>query len=324
MPGEVFLVTGAAGCVGAWAVRALHQQGSPFVAVDLIDDQRRLSMILEGDHPRGVFLQADVSVPGALDQIVLDHDVTHIVHLAALQIPACAANPSLGSQVNVTGTINIFETIRRSEGGVRGFSYASSVAVFNSSTDRRAGTDGPSTAIPTTLYGAYKRTVEAVAAIYSTDFGIGSIGLRPCVIYGPGRDQGLTSDVSNAMWAAASGVPSTIRFSGPTTFQYAEDVANVAIAAARSSRDRAACCDLGGSSNSVEEVVELIEQTVPGAAKSITIAGSELPFPAIYDPAPLREHIGPFDYEPLASGVSKSIDRFKSLLERGIIGPPPH
>lgn len=324
MPGEVFLVTGAAGCVGAWAISALHQQGVPFVAVDLTDDRRRLRMILDAEHPRGVFVQADVSRPGALDQIVSDHQVTHIVHLAALQIPACAANPSLGAEVNVVGTINILETIRRTQGRIHGFSYASSVAVFNASTDRRVGTDGPSTSIPSTLYGAYKRTVEAVASIYSSDFGIGSIGLRPCVIYGLGRDQGLTSDVSNAMWAAATGVPSKVRFSGLTTFQYAEDVANIALLAARASGKQAACCDLGGSSSTVEEVVELIERSVPGAAGSITVTGSELPFPAIYDPAPLQVQIGPFSYEPLTSGVSKSIERFRTLHERGALGPPPH
>jgi nucleoside-diphosphate-sugar epimerase len=324
VPEEVFLVTGAAGCVGAWAIRALHQQGVPFVAVDLTDDKRRLRMILDEEDPRGVFVQADISAPAALDQIVSDHQVTHIVHLAALQIPACAANPSLGAEVNVVGTVNILESIRRTQGRVQGFCYASSVAVFNAGTDRRVGTDEPSTSIPTTLYGAYKRTVETVASIYLSDFGIGSIGLRPCVIYGPGRDQGLTSDVSNAMWAAATGVPSTIRFSGPTTFQYAADVASIALAAARASGNQAACCDLGGSSNTVQEVVELIERSVPEAAGSITVTGSKLPFPPIYDPAPLQAQIGPFSYEPLSSGVSKSIERFRALYERGTLGPPPH
>jgi len=323
MHDEVFLVTGASGCIGAWSIRSLYLQEVPFVAVDLTDDRRRLRMVLDdAEELDGSFIETDISVPGVLDQIVSDHSVTHIVHLAALQIPACAADPSRGGQVNVTGTVNILETIRRSNGNVQGFSYASSVAVFNANTDRRTGTEGPATSIPATIYGAYKRAIESIAAIYATDHGIGSVGFRPCVVYGPGRDQGLTSDVSQAMVAAAAGVPMGIRFSGQTTFQYAENVADIAIAAARACRKQASCFDVGGSSVSVAEVVQAIENLVPESAGSITISGSQLPFPPVYDQAPLDGLLGPFSYEPLASGVYKSIERFRVLIEQGVLTPP--
>ena len=35
-----------------------------------------------------------------------DHDV---VHLAALQVPFCRADPALGARVNVLGTVVVFE-----------------------------------------------------------------------------------------------------------------------------------------------------------------------------------------------------------------------
>jgi FlaA1/EpsC-like NDP-sugar epimerase len=38
--------------------------------------------------------------------------ITDIIHLAALQVPACKANPALGARVNVVGTVNVFEVAR--------------------------------------------------------------------------------------------------------------------------------------------------------------------------------------------------------------------
>lgn len=323
MPDEVFLVTGASGCIGAWVLRRLHEEGIPFVAVDLSDDRRRLGMVLDEDPTgSGVFITADISVPGALNEMVQEHKVTHIVHLAALQIPACAANPTLGAQVNVGGTINVFETIRRMEGRVQGFCYASSVAAFNGGTDRRKGTTGPSESIPTTLYGNFKRAVESIATVYASDHGIGSVGLRPCVVYGPGRDQGLTSDVSQAMLAAAGGVRATVRFSGQTTLQYAGDVASITIAATRACGGQALCLDVGGSAVTMTEVVNVIEEIVPSSAGTISVTGSPLPFPSVYDPAPLDSLIGRVEYTSLRLGVESSIERFKALIERGALVPP--
>ena len=41
-----------------------------------------------------------------------------------------------------------------------------------------------------TLYGAHKVCGEQMAAVYWQDWGVPSIGIRPAIIYGPGRDQG--------------------------------------------------------------------------------------------------------------------------------------
>src|SRR5258708_5652620 len=60
-------------------------------------------------------------------------------------------------------------------------------------------------ACPSTLYGVFKLANEGTAAGYFADFGVASIGLRPHTIYGPGRDQGLTSAPTAAMVAAARG-----------------------------------------------------------------------------------------------------------------------
>lgn len=84
-----------------------------------------------------------------------------------------------------------------------------------------------------THYGVYKTANEGTARVYSMTEGIGSIGLRPFVVYGPGRDQGLTSDPTTAMLAAAGKVSFRIKFGGSVMLTYAPDCARAFILAAQ-------------------------------------------------------------------------------------------
>ena len=59
--------------------------------------------------------------------------------------------------------------------------------------------------LPRTLYGVYKQANESTAKVYYQDHDLSSIGLRPYVIYGPGRDQGMTSTPTKALLAVARG-----------------------------------------------------------------------------------------------------------------------
>jgi nucleoside-diphosphate-sugar epimerase len=47
---ERFLVTGALGCIGGWAVRNLVLEGTPVVVFDLATEPKRLKLLLEPDE----------------------------------------------------------------------------------------------------------------------------------------------------------------------------------------------------------------------------------------------------------------------------------
>ena len=111
---ERFLVTGALGCIGAWTVRALVKEGVPVVAFDLGNDPRRLRQVMTPDElSRVSFVPGDITDLEGLNATLDRYDITNVIHLAALQVPFARADPPLGARVNVVGTVNVFEAVKR-------------------------------------------------------------------------------------------------------------------------------------------------------------------------------------------------------------------
>ncbi|HEY6135762.1 MAG TPA: NAD(P)-dependent oxidoreductase [Rubrivivax sp.] len=183
---------------------------------------------------------------------------SHVVHLAALLTSACAADPQRGAQVNLIGTLNVFEAARGA--GLKHVVYASSASVY--------GPDDATHPRPTTLYGAWKLAGEGIARAYFADQGIGSVGLRPLVVYGPGREVGLTSGASLACRAAVRGEAHTIAFTGRTGFVYVDDVVQALAAALQPARPGAWVFDMPGVVASTDEFIAEVRRQVPGARLS--------------------------------------------------------
>jgi UDP-glucuronate 4-epimerase len=305
---ERFLVTGALGCIGAWILRTLLREGIPAVGFDLGTNPARLALILEPDElARVELVQGDITDLAAVERAVDDHGSTHVIHLAAMLIPLAKADPPRGAHVNVVGTVNVLEAVRRRE-RVRGLSYASSAAVYGPDAPTHVAEDAP--ASPATHYGVHKQANEGAARVYWADDGVPSIGLRPYVVYGPGRDQGLTAEPTLAMAAAARGEPYRIGFGGRMQMHYAPDAARAFIDAARRSEEGGALvANLGGPAVGIDEVVAAIEAAAPEAAGSITFAETPLPFPEEFEgtahPAPVT---------PLREAVAETIAIFRDRL----------
>src|SRR4051794_141593 len=126
-----YLVTGAYGALGAWVVRALLDREQEVVTYDLGGSDHRLRLALSGDELDALRrINGDVTDLAALERVMDEHDVTNVIHLAALQVPFVRDDPVLGSRVNVTGTVNVLEAVRRRGAGMRPTVYASSIAAL--------------------------------------------------------------------------------------------------------------------------------------------------------------------------------------------------
>jgi UDP-glucuronate 4-epimerase len=316
---ERFLVTGATGCIGAWVVRNLVRENVP-VSVTVYDPSlHRLQLIMSPEEIERIdFKEGDITDLSFVERALQDFGATHVIHLAALQVPFCKEDPPKGALVNVLGTINVFEAVKRS--GLRKVVYASSTAVYGLSDEYPPGAL-PHEALlkPRSHYGVYKQANEGNARVYWLDDGIASIGLRPYVVYGPGRDQGMTSTPTKAMLAAARGESYHISYGGRSGLQYADDVAKVFIRAARTDFQGAEVFNIGGTSVTMEEVVQTIEAVVPSQKGTITFEDQPLPFPEEVDNSQLVACLGPFRETPLKEGISETIAIFKDALKSGTI-----
>jgi UDP-glucuronate 4-epimerase len=310
-----YLVTGSMGCLGAWTLAHLVREGKPAVSFDLSTNRHRLDLLLSREEQAAItFVQGDLGRYDQVEAVFRDYGVTHVVHLAALQVPFCRADPVTGAQVNVVGTVNIFQAARQF--GLKHLAYASSIAVYGPPDRYPAGLIAPDAPIdPHTLYGVYKQANEGTARVYWEENQLSSVALRPYTVYGLGRDQGLTSDPTKAMLAAAAGKPFHIGFGGTMQFQWASDVARYFIAAAETPSAGAAVYNLGTPPATVQQVAQIIRDCKPGA--DITVEDRHLPFPAGFDDTPLKQYLPSIADTPLADGIRQTIDAFEQCLADG-------
>ena len=319
---ERFLVTGALGCIGAWVVRQLVTEGVPTVVFDAGGSIHRLRYLLGDAELRGVeLIRGDITDGEAVLDAVRWHRVTNVIHLAALQVPFCKADPARGAAVNVLGTVNVFEAVKRA-GTVTGpVVFASSIATYDAVDGETVAPAHP-TGLPATHYGVFKRANEGNAHVYWLDDRIPSIGLRPYVVYGVGRDQGMTSAPTAAMLAAAGGEPFHIPFGGRSQLQYAADVADAFVRAARSGHRGADVFNLDGPAVHMAELVAAITAAAPEVAGAITFDDVQLPFPEDTRSSPLTEALGPSRLTPLPEAVRATVARFRELRAAGLLPAP--
>lgn len=298
------LITGAAGCIGAWVVKKLRNIGATPVVFDLTENRTRLNLIMENAQDV-IWECGDITDYERLCEVIKKHDIYGIIHLAALQVPFCKADPIGSVKVNVVGTTHIFEAARQH--GIKRLSYASSIAApAMGENDHLA-----------TLYGAHKVCGEHMAAVYWQDWQVPSVCIRPGVIYGPGRDQGMSAAPTIAALAALFGQSYNVPFSGPVAFVHVEDAADRFIGAIAQDVAGAPVFDMQGTEARVEDVLSEIMQNIQGA--KVTVTGNALPFPHAADDGSLDALIGAKPYHSLKDGIARTLQSFETARARNVL-----
>jgi nucleoside-diphosphate-sugar epimerase len=309
-----FLITGAKGFIGAWIVKVLLEDGEAAFIFDVDTNIHRLRALLSDEQLAGVsHIRGDVTRLDDVEGAVAENGITHIIHLAALQVPFCAADPPLGALVNVVGTVNVFEAAKRHRELVRKVVYASSAAVYGPEEyygDGPVSDDAPLQ--PATHYGVYKQCNEGTARIYAGD-GISSIALRPSTVYGVGRDRGMTSGPTKAVKACVVGRPYTIAFTGKADMQYVRDTASIFIRAALSDLEGARVYTPRGAVVTTDEILEALGRVFPDARKLIRAEGKPIPVASDFDDSSLRRDFPDLLNTPLDKGIAETAEIFGQL-----------
>ena len=313
------LITGGYGFLGSWIVKDLFAGGHSIFLYDIKQDAERLEVVLHKDIiSQTTFCEGNVTDQDRLIRTIREHGITHIIHLAGLQVPTCRANPVLGAQVNVMGTLAIFEAYKECRNQVKRVVYASSAAVFGPPADYPEGPLSDEVRLsPSTNYGFYKICNEGNAKVYFLDHGMTSIGLRPWTVYGVGRDVGMTSEPTKAMKCMALHKPYHITYGGFQDLQYVADVARVFAHSLDVPFEGAKSYNLRGDVVDLQTLHQVFEKLEPEASKLITFGDRQIQIAYNLSDDALQKEIGPLPKTTLSEGIFRTIKKFRKLEAEG-------
>ena len=135
------------------------------------------------------------------------------------------------------------------------------------------------------------------------------------MVYGVGRDQGMTSKTTLAILAAVSGRDFEVPFSGAVSYLYAGEIASAFVRAVSRDGEGAPVFDCNGIVATVEAGLDTLRRLAPGAR--VRASGDPLRFPVEDHDALLRAHIGDYGAISLEEGTAETFRAFQVLLQDG-------
>jgi nucleoside-diphosphate-sugar epimerase len=190
------LITGALGQIGSELAEALRERYGTdhVVATDVRDDVNRA--VIES----GPFQILDCRDGQALAEIVENHSIDTIYHLAALLSAVAEEKPQAAWDVNINGLYTVLEVAREKECSVF---TPSSIGSFGPTTIKDyTPQDAPQR--PTSMYGVTKVSGELLCDYYNHKFGVDTRGVRyPGLISNKTPPGGGTTDYAVDIYYAA-------------------------------------------------------------------------------------------------------------------------
>jgi len=170
------LITGVAGFIGSNLAHSLLKRNFTVIGID------NLSYGVKDQIPKGViFHKIDIRDKNISQ---LFEKVDYVFHLAAKNcITDCQENPLETFDINVNGTINIFDAALKNN--VKKVIYAESSAVYEGS---KVLPSKESDIAPESIYAISKITTNLIAKDYFKTKGLITTGLRYFNVYGPRQD----------------------------------------------------------------------------------------------------------------------------------------
>ena len=188
--GKSILVTGGAGFIGMHTAIALKKKGMHVVALDNMNDY--YSAELKEDRvallkAAGVdFLKGDVCDDEIIEQIIKDHKIDRVIHLAAQAgVRFSLESPHSYTRANVDCFVSLLEQYVKAGLQKKPLVYASSSSVYGFNNDAPFTEDVSDVDHPASLYAATKRSDELIAHTYNHLYNVSSVGLRFFTVYGP-------------------------------------------------------------------------------------------------------------------------------------------
>lgn len=187
------LVTGSAGFIGFFLVKALIARGDDVIGIDNLNNyynsalkQARLSELDRLSHESEAnykFILLDMSNREGMAALFREHEFEIVVNLGAQAgVRYSIDNPHSYVDSNLVGFVNVLEGCRTTH--VKHLVYASSSSVYGMNVQMPFNIEDR-VDHPISLYAATKKSNELMAHTYSHLYAIPTTGLRFFTVYGP-------------------------------------------------------------------------------------------------------------------------------------------
>jgi UDP-glucose 4-epimerase len=317
------LITGVAGFIGSNLAGRLLSEDYRVIGID------NLAYGLRENVPEGVeFFQYDIR---GREIAPLFEGVDTVFHLAAKNcIADCQADPVETAEINVSGTVNVFESARRA--GVRKVVYAESSALYEGST---VFPTPESEVKPESFYAisklasmyfaqAYERFFGTNHSSLVTDHGFYFTALRYFCVYGPVQDYRRTIPpvMSAFIIKLLKGERPTIYGTGEKKrdFIYVDDVNDFHLLCLKDDRTNGGTYNIGSGTNySVQEILSMISKMLRVTLEPLY--KEDLPGEAQVTLADITQarSLGWEPKTPIEGGLRKSIEYIRHEMKEGRI-----
>jgi len=177
------LVTGGAGFIGSNLCEALLEKGNKVICLDNFATGRRDNIENFKENKNFTLIEGDIRK--IEDCLNATKGVDYVLHQAALgSVPRSIKDPITSNEVNISGFLNMLVAAR--DNGVKRFVYAASSSTYGDSESMPKVED--IIGKPLSPYAITKYVNELYADIFSTTYGLETIGLRYFNVFGRRQD----------------------------------------------------------------------------------------------------------------------------------------
>jgi len=306
------LITGVAGFIGSNLAGKLLAEDYEVLGID------NLAYGLKENIPEGVeFHCLDIR---SRDIFPIFNGADTVFHLAAKNcIADCQNDPVETTEINVLGTVNVFEAAKRAD--VRKVVYAESSALYEGSS---LFPTPESEAKPESFYAISKLASMHFAKAYKTFYGLRFTALRYFCVYGPVQDYRRTIPpvMSAFIIKLLKGERPIIYGTGKKRrdFVYVDDVNDFHMICIRDDRTNGRTFNLGSGTNySVHEILDRVSKML-GVFKN-PIYKDDLPGEALVTLADISQakSLGWKPKTPLEEGLERAIEYIRQEMKAGRI-----
>jgi UDP-glucose 4-epimerase len=297
------LVTGGSGLIGMALRERLAREGIGTAVTDVTRF---------GRHDPELVV-AKLEDRAALEQLVRDRGVTHVVHCGAISGPMMARDDPMAIVAsNIQGTANLLDIARLA--GVARFVFCSSISTYG---DVGPGEITEATPLaPTSLYGASKVAGEMLLRGFATDHGLDGVSLRIARVYGPyRRGNCILASMIRDSWAGTETViPCEPKF--PYHYIHVDDVVEAIMLVLRTPKLRQREYNVASHEVlTMPEVVAAAKKAIPAVSARLVPGADDVPDrQERFSTARIASDLGWQAKHDLASGIADYAARMPANL----------